>query len=199
MSKYKAVKSEADGMCSVNKCGLKVMSRRLCRKHYQRWWRHGSPLAGRVENGEAHKFLEEIAILFSGEECLPWPFGKISTGYGCIRKDSRTQLVHRLVCEERHGLAPSDKHEAGHRCGNRICCNPNHLRWITGSENQMDRVAHGTHCRGSRAYNSKINEYSAREILELRGALSQSELAKKYGVSRSTISDLQSGRTWAWL
>jgi hypothetical protein len=34
----------AQGICSVDGCDGPTVGRDLCRKHYQRWWKHGDPL-----------------------------------------------------------------------------------------------------------------------------------------------------------
>jgi hypothetical protein len=60
-----------------------------------------------------------------------------------IRDDSTPQRVvsvARLMCEFRHGPAPSSAHEAGHTCpdGERDdCVAPHHLVWMTRTENEQ--------------------------------------------------------------
>lgn len=47
-------------MCSIDDCGAKHSARGWCRKHYQKWLRHGDPLGGRaVRVGCSVKNCEE--------------------------------------------------------------------------------------------------------------------------------------------
>jgi len=46
---------------------------------------------------------------------------------------------------------------------------------------------------------SKISEEDAIEILKLHGQFSCQEIADEFGVSKSTVSSIQSGTTWKHL
>jgi hypothetical protein len=171
-----------------------------CSAHYQRWKRHGDPLAGGTLYGEPQAAMAE-AIAFVGEDCLIWKFGKSGGGYGQIQVKGKKLYVHRVVCEAANGPPPSPDREAAHSCGNGHlgCCNPAHLRWATQSENMDDRVIHGTSNRGERSRSAKLTEADVLEIRSLRGTVLQRELAARFGVNPRTIGDVLSGKKWAWL
>jgi hypothetical protein len=118
-----------------------------------------------------------------------------------VQHEGRTRYVHHLACEAEHGPRPSPQHEVAHSCGrgHEGCVNRKHLRWATRSENQMDRVKHGTHNRGERHGMSRLTEHQAREALRLRGLISQEAIAERFGVSRGAICRIHQGRGWAWL
>lgn len=192
-------------VCSVMGCDkpIHVTSRGWCRAHYLRWTRHGDPEAGgrmQAAAGEAVKFLEEQAVTHAGNDCLTWPFAR-SRGSAMIYIDGRNARAARIICERVHGPPPSADHEAAHSCGGDHlgCVNPRHLRWATGAENNQDKLAHGTHNRGERHNLSRLTEGDVRAIRASRGAESQRALAKRHGVSISTIKDIHAGRTWGWL
>lgn len=113
---------------------------------------------------------------------------------------SRACHVHRLVLEAFVGLAPSPRHDGAHNDGNPLNNALSNLRWATKSENQMDRVAHGTSNRGERFARSRLTNAQATEI---KTALAQGarncDLAKQYGVARATISSIKCGKSWFWL
>lgn len=133
--------------CSVAGCHRREKARRFCSAHYNRWQKYGDPTDGRPERaapGETIRFLEAVAIPFSGVECLLWPYGKYPNGYGQIRIGGGTKVVSRLVCERAHGQPPTPKYEAAHSCGNGHlgCVNPQHLRWATSKENKLEGAIH---------------------------------------------------------
>src|ERR1039458_3356779 len=77
------------------------------------------------------------------DQCIAWPFGESGHGYGA--KVSDLGYPHQFICRKFHGPEPTAKHEVAHGCGNRICINPKHLRWATHTENEADKLLHGTH------------------------------------------------------
>lgn len=105
-------------------------------------------------------------------------------------------LVHTLVAKTFLGPPPPGsqvRHLNGIRTDNRL----RNLIWGTPSENQMDRVIHGTSNRGEQHPNKKL---TTKEILEIRHSNnSVRTLAARYKVSKSTVKDILSRRTWAWL
>jgi hypothetical protein len=147
------------------------------------------------------RFVREVALLHTGNECLTWPFGKNNKGYGKIWVDGKKAIVSRYVCELAHGAPPTPEHEAAHCCGkgHEACISPIHLVWKTPVDNQADRVVHDTHRRGERYANAKLTEAEVRLILSLKGAEPQCKLAERFGISRQLVGLIHAGRRWAWL
>jgi hypothetical protein len=98
-----------------------------------------------------------------------------------------------------NGEPPSPQHHAAHNCGNASCVNPYHIRWATPSENQADRVEHGTSNRGERNGQTALTEDQVREIRALDRVISDDEISMRYGVSKSSILNILHGKTWGWL
>ncbi len=71
----------------------------------------------------------------------------------------RSPLVHRLVLAAFVGPAP-DGHEALHRDGNRANNQLSNLAWGTHSENEYDKVSHGTHRQASKTHCPSGHPYS---------------------------------------
>ena len=186
-------------ICSIDGCGKPCKTRGWCSAHYQRWRAHGDPFGGRTPDGEPLAFLENTVVPFEGDECLIWPYAKYGNGYGTIWHNGKMRPVHRVVCEADHGPPPSPEHEAAHLCGkgHEGCCNPKHLVWKTPAENQADRQAHGTHWRGERHGNAKLTES---QVFEIRSSTkTQRVLAREFGVSYQSISDIKRRKRWSWL
>lgn len=190
-------------VCKFPSCDNPNYGHGWCVKHYKRWKKFGDPsVCSRQmpEHGAPMKFFVEVVLPFEGDECLSWPFGRVS-GYGQLYYNGKSRTVHTLACEAIHGPSPSRKHLVAHSCGQgqHGCVNPRHLRWATQVSNLADRVTHGTIIRGEKTHTSKLKEEDIRNIRALRGSLTQKELALRFGVCRSNISAVLLGLTWSWL
>ncbi|MDV4166208.1 hypothetical protein R1538_34730 [Rhizobium leguminosarum] len=147
------------------------------------------------------RFVNEVALRHTGDECLIWPFAKAGKGYGHLCIGGKPVYVHRYICELVHGAPPTPEHEAAHSCGRGHlgCIAHGHLGWKTHIDNIADKIIHGTHNRGERAFGAKLTEADVREIISLKGVEPQNKLAKRFMVSKATISLINSGRNWGWI
>jgi len=106
------------------------------------------------------------------------------------------KLVHVLVLEAFVGPRPHGKESAhwnGVRDDNRI----SNLRWATRSENNKDRVRHGTIPCGEKHGKAKLNDRVVREARRLRRyGLSFQSIADRFGVTDTVIRFAIIGRTW---
>lgn len=113
-----------------------------------------------------------------------------------INGQIKTMKAHRLVCEAFHGPPPSPKHVAAHNDGSRDNNTATNVRWATAKENIADKRRHGTHVEGERHFRAKLTAAMVREIRSHRVRGSCNADAKRFGVSRSTISQVRSGAVW---
>lgn len=187
--------------CSILSCEKPHEAKGYCSAHYWRFRKHGDPLGGRAPYGEVSRFIREVALRHTGDKCLTWPFGKTQRGYGLIWIDGKHVIASRYVCELVHGSPPTPEHDAAHSCGkgHEGCVAPEHLSWKTPVENKADELLHGTRPRGERNGHAKLTEAEAREILALKGVELQRNLAARFGVSRTAVASIHSGRKWTWL
>lgn len=162
---------------------------------------------GKPRRGEALRWLDEVALKWEGDECLPFPFYRAASGHGRLSGRSGPALAHVYVLNNTQGAKPSPKHEGCHRCGNGNlgCVNPRHLYWGTRSENMRDRKLHGVAVNPPRMIGSQnpITKLSEDEVRQIKAALSAGvtglQLAKKYNVSSSAVHNIKLGKAWAWL
>lgn len=111
-----------------------------------------------------------------------------------------SRLVHQLILETFVGPRPKGM-EVRHypnndKTDNRLA----NLSYGTKSQNQLDRVQHGTHCRGDKSNLSKVTERQRQklitEYLQLKpaykGRLANlgNRLARKYGLSPGHVERL---------
>ena len=105
----------------------------------------------------------------------------------------RTWYVHALVLMAHRGLPVGDQeacHRDGHHRDNRLA----NLRWGTRSENQREKVRHGS--RGG-PQKLTLEQVAAIRAARAAGGVTQQELADRYGVSRSLISMIEGGQVGA--
>lgn len=84
-----------------------------------------------------------------------------------------------------------------HDCDNPSCVNPDHLWLGNDLDNQRDSISKGRHSHGETSGNVKLTERDTKAILDSNE--SGKILAKRYGVSPQTISDVRVGRGWKHL
>jgi hypothetical protein len=111
---------------------------------------------------------------------------------------TKTFSVHRLVLLAFVGPRPEGmqcRHLDGNKRNNRLC----NLKWGTPKENQQDRVAHQTDCRGERQGSSKL---TTEQVLYIREQYKRNKhgvrnsMAKKFNVTHSNVCSIIHRRTW---
>lgn len=101
------------------------------------------------------------------------------------------------MCAEVHG-DPPPLMVCAHSCGkgHEGCINPNHLEWKTQQANMDDKKLHGTNQAGERHNLAKLTNEQVAEIRELRGKMTQKQVAAKFSISQSNVGMIQRGQTW---
>ena len=108
--------------------------------------------------------------------------------------------VHRLVALAFLGSPPTKHHVGAHCDGSRDGNQHWNLRWATQSENMADTLVHGTHNRGSRNGQAKLNEICVRAILKMHVmGIPRQVVASGFGIARQTVDDIINGKRWGHL
>lgn len=138
---------------------------------------------------------------FDGPECLTWPFGKCTHGYGVLWFRGRQTNASRVACILKHGESQNPGDQAAHICGNGHlgCVHPGHIQWATPSENSHQRKLHGTLPFGENSPTSKLSEADVLRIRKMKGSISARSLSCEYGISISHVYGIWSGVSWAHL
>lgn len=147
------------------------------------------------------RFLQYVDINQDKTLCWEWQGGLNDSGYGKFRASPEVNYVttHRFAFEMFvRPLKPGEL--VLHRCDNPPCVNPNHLFTGTHQDNVDDRERKGRGARvvGSQHHAAVFTEDQVILIRELyaKGGVSQSELAKQFGVSTSAISNVVYRTRW---
>ena len=128
------------------------------------------------------------------DSCWLWTGSILRNGYGQVCFNNKMYMSHRISWLLAGNTFP-DGHVIRHKCRSRHCVNPEHLETGTHAENMADKVRDGTDNRGEKCCNAKLTATQVLEIRE-RATESQRNLAKEYGIARSTIFDIVKKHTW---
>ena len=86
---------------------------------------------------------------------------------------------------------PEVNHEDGHPLNNYV----GNLSWVTSNENHKHALQNGLILNGDKCSWSKLSDEQVAYIRENPDCLLQKDLAKKFGITRQSISEIQTGRT----
>jgi hypothetical protein len=148
----------------------------------------------RVKSAPRQGVYKEYLKITTNKNGYPW----VILYKNCKRY---ARPIHRLVLEYHVGLCPPGME----------CCHYNdiksdyrieNLRWDTPSANQFDSIRNGTHNvgdhRGMKCAASKLVDENIPEIRKLiKEGIILRVIAKRFGVSRQSITDIKFNRTWS--
>ena len=135
---------------------------------------------------------------YNGEPCWEWTAYKTPQGYGYVAYCGKYPSIHRLMYAWLVAPLPPgrDFGEIDHRCDNESCCNPVHLKFVTGwenfirSESIQAQNARKTHCDWGHEFtdtNTRITKQGSRICRE----------CKRIKESHRTRARRASDPTWA--
>lgn len=156
----------------------------------------------------AHKYTLEEALARFWERvdktshpngCWLWIGSLRSNGYGRLHWSGKTALAHRVSYEIENG-AFSRELDVLHKCDNPQCVNPEHLFLGTDLDNNRDMMQKGRarYLHGEQLPQAKLSKEKVQEIREryAAGGVYQYELAREYGVAKSSISYIINRINW---
>ena len=140
-----------------------------------------------------------------GEGCWTWTGERRAAGdrtYGQFVIEACGHRVrfraHRFALESVAGPIPSGL-IVRHACDNRLCVNPDHLTAGTHLQNARDALHRGRF-RAGRFGTPKL---TADQVRELRARLARGEgptdVARRFGLSRDRVKEIQRGKAYAWV
>lgn len=151
----------------------------------------------RKENLYEHvKRLYSIIIMDSGcWECNKCEDNK--DGYRSIKYEEYNGRLHRAMYEFFNKTKIPNNLVAMHICDNPKCFNPEHIKIGTNLDNIQDMVNKKRHCFGDKNSLSKLKNEDAIFIRKLsKMEYNRTELAKKFNVTKTTISNIRNNRTY---
>jgi hypothetical protein len=138
------------------------------------------------------------------EGCWEWTRAINQTGYGMFSwGHANWRPAHRVAFFLANGRWPSAGMFVCHKCDNRRCCNPDHLFEGTARDNMQDCVLKGRinkpHPKavGQGNHQAKLTWKIVDEIRTMKPRYGlKISLARKYGLSRSSIERIFLNQSW---
>jgi hypothetical protein len=136
-------------------------------------------------------------------DCIIHTYAALKDGYARTAVAGNPVYMHRLAYAKHNNLSYAAL--AGvvirHTCDNSKCINPLHLVAGTTADNVRDRVSRGRSADQTGSSNNNA-KFTAEQIIELRslyarGLTLQRELAAKYNVKQSVISNIVNRVTYS--
>lgn len=182
--------------CSIEYCFSASYSRTYCRHHYSEWRK--SPLAKELYNDYLNKRkLKFWNNVDKTAECWIWKGGTQNKGYGLLSFNNKKVLAHRLAWYFIYNKWPVLN--LLHSCDTPLCVNVDHLHEGSQQENIRDAVKKNRHSKGSTNGHAKLTEENVLIIKSLIGKIPINNIATRFNVAKSTISDIKFSRTWKHL
>ena len=176
--------------------------------------RHADLIAKLQSTKDGRRIHERMSV-DEQTGCWLWHGAKTKRGYGVAGFNGRMRLVHREVWRISVAEIQNGKFLC-HTCDNPQCINPAHCYVGTHKDNMRDMVSRGRHwamqqperarrvfsengkrntwMKGERNHKAKLTEQQAKEI---KGDKRPTKiLMAEYGVGRTTIQGIRSGRRW---
>lgn len=151
------------------------------------------------DKGKTEKWKERFPKrICKTETCWLWTGNKDTNGYGHLTINHKTCLSHRVSFELFKHPIP-DGLWVLHKCDNPSCVNPDHLFLGTPKDNTQDMIKKGRKALivGEAHPFSKLKCDDVRNIRTLRSdGVSQSLIAKRYGVDQALISRIVNHKIW---
>ena len=145
------------------------------------------------------RFLSWVEKFDTG--CWLWKGYLSKDGYGRFRfygRNGKKVQAHRASWILNFGPIPEGMFVC-HKCDNRKCVNPEHLFLGTPQDNMNDMVAKGR-SGDTRGEKSGLTHLTDADVLSIRARYPQGtkliDLAREYGVAKSTVSYIVNGHTW---
>lgn len=174
-------------------CGIRIKSypstlRRFCSRPCERAYKRSPAYIWIRFNAFVQKATPD--------GCWLWTGARQQANYGVFSFSStaKTVYAHRVAWIMTNGPIP-DGLNVLHRCDNPSCVNPAHLFLGTAQDNQDDAIVKGRREYGEAHGRAIVTEDDVRMILS-RNTESREILAREFGVSKGTISDIRGRRSW---
>lgn len=96
------------------------------------------------------------------------------------------------------GVPPEGKDWVNHKDGDQTNDSVENLEWTTPAENHQHAMRTGLRADGEKSPHAKLTVKDVEEIEQLFGKMQCKDIAKKFGVTKATISRIKNKRNWKY-
>lgn len=133
--------------------------------------------------------------------CKPW---RSKEGYFSVKlSDGNGNYFGRRICRlvaSAFIRQPNSGEQVNHLDGNKQNDRAENLEWTTPLGNIRHAINSGLIKGGeARSFPQKLNREKVTQIRAMIGLLSKQKIADAFGVSKRTIEDIKTRKTWAWI
>jgi hypothetical protein len=131
--------------------------------------------------------------------CFLWLGARNNKGYGMLGRGDRWFTAHRYAWIMANGPIPAGQLVL-HRCDQRACVRPDHLRLGTAQDNTDDMIAKGRRRvpLGEKASNARLRDCEVEEIRRLRAAgVRPKILTRMFKITNQHVSSIINGKSRA--
>ena len=153
-------------------------------------------------NKDIERFWTKVKVEYLDDStpnldaCMVWTAGFLKDGYGGFWYNGRTMGSHRFIYEQFYNQKLTPEINVCHECDNPACVNPRHLWLGTSQENTFDSYSKGRRAKGVKNGRAKLTEIDVLNIRELFKIKTIGHIMRKYGMGRTTISNIVNNNTW---
>ena len=128
------------------------------------------------------QFINEMFLSPQATKCVDWPYNIKNGTFPVVVRNGVEISARRLILSRHTGVSIDNPMPVTRTCGNPRCVNPNHMVW---------------------GYGRRSEKLNGQEVKDIRAAAAagtrQADLAQHYGVSKVTISNVVTRKTWKHL
>lgn len=177
-------------ICACGCGGRPREGKRFVHLHHVRVFDHAAAFWAKVDKSPGHG---------PRGDCWVWTGSRNEHGYGSLTVRCKRKKAHRQAWEYVVGPIP-DGMELCHSCDFPPCVKPEHMFVGTHADNHEDAAAKGLACHGEGHRFAKLTDGQVREIREAVEGMAfrsqgRKELARRFGISESYISELVAFKT----
>tara|TARA_R110001592_G_C13193009_1_gene753757 strand:- start:52686 stop:53177 length:492 start_codon:yes stop_codon:yes gene_type:complete len=151
---------------------------------------------------KGYKVLEDGTVLNRDGSIKRWSENQKGYLISAISEEGKRIAIshHRMVAAAFYGKCPK-KHEVNHKDNDRKNNHPSNLEYVTKSKNNQQSWDSGNRCAtGINNANCKVSEKDVHMVckqIENDFKLNVSELSRKTGISRTTITKIKLKEQWS--
>jgi len=146
----------------------------------------------------SRRFWSKVDKSGGPDACWMWKAGALSSGYGALRVNCKSDTAHRTSYVLANGWIPPGMFVC-HRCDVPACVNPAHLFLGDVETNNRDMWGKGRG-RVPMGVNHRLAKLNPDVAKDIRRRAANGEghraLGREYGVDHKTIGGVVHGRTW---